>query len=175
MQVNAYNSVHVVDSLYRSKYFLTSIDGRAARHLKSERKTKDEPTPLNLDNQRKNSVALEDTINTNDNKGHRVTILNRPEDVTDPPSEILAGNTNKDHQHSEAASLKVNRVENLECCHTGSNQISRPLLPWINGDGTINKLLYKGLLRRVLGIVVLNPGILEVCFFFVQTYISPHL
>ncbi|XP_057786718.1 uncharacterized protein LOC131004125 isoform X2 [Salvia miltiorrhiza] len=161
LKVNAYNSVHVVDSLYRSKYFLTSIDDRVAHHLKSERKTKDKPTPLNLDSQRKNMASSEDKINTNDNEGHRVTILNRPQDVTDPPSEILAGNKITGHQHSDVASPKVNRGENLECCRTDSNHISWPLLPWMNGDGTINELLYKGLLRRVLGIVVLNPGISE--------------
>ena len=152
MQVNAYNSVHVVDSLYRSKYFLTSIDDRVAHHLKSQRKTKDgEPSPFDLDNQRENLAASEDMINTNDIEGHRVTILNCPIGVTDPP---------------EVASTKVTRVENLECCSTHSNRICRPLLPWMNGDGTINELIYNRLLRRVLGIVVLNPGILEVCYLF---------
>ncbi|KAL1551739.1 hypothetical protein AAHA92_19540 [Salvia divinorum] len=147
LKVNAYNSVHVVDSLYRSKYFLTSIDDRVAHHFKSQRKTKDsEPSPLNLDNQRENMAASEDKINMNDIEGHRVTILNCPIDVTDPP---------------EVASTKVTRVENLECCSTHSNRICRPLLPWMNGDGTINELIYNRLLRRVLGIVMLHPGILE--------------
>ncbi|XP_042053544.1 uncharacterized protein LOC121798547 [Salvia splendens] len=147
LKVNAYNSVHVVDSLYRSKYFLTSIDDRVAHHLKLQRKTKNgEPSPLDLDNQRENLAASEDKINTNGIEGHRVTILNCPLDVTDP---------------HEVASTKVTRVENLECCSTHSNRICRPLLPWMNGDGTINELIYNRLLRRVLGIVVLNPGILE--------------
>ncbi|XP_047960632.1 uncharacterized protein LOC125205627 isoform X1 [Salvia hispanica] len=147
LKVNAYNSVHVVDSLYRSKYFLTSIDDRVAHHLKSQRKTKDgEASPFDLDNQREILAASEDMINTNDIEGHRVTILNCPIGVTDPP---------------EVASTKVTRVENLECCSTHSNRICRPLLPWMNGDGTINELIYNRLLRRVLGIVVLNPGILE--------------
>ncbi|KAL1538122.1 hypothetical protein AAHA92_26902 [Salvia divinorum] len=161
LKVNAYNSVHVVDSLYRSKYFLTNIDDRVAHHLKSERKTKDGPTPLNLDNPMEDLAASEDTVNTTDNEGHRVTILNRPSDVTDRPSETLAGIKITGHEHSEAASTKVTRVENLECFRTRSNHISRPLLPWVNGDGTTNELIYHRLLRRVLGIVMLNPGILE--------------
>ncbi|BFG43392.1 hypothetical protein CerSpe_296660 [Prunus speciosa] len=36
-----------------------------------------------------------------------------------------------------------------------------PILPWINSDGTINKIIYKGLRRRLLGTVMQNPGILE--------------
>jgi len=38
-----------------------------------------------------------------------------------------------------------------------------PILPWINGNGTINNIVYRGLRRRVLGIVMQNPGMLEVC------------
>lgn len=163
MQVNAYNSVHVVDSLYRSKYFLTSVDDSATQHLKWERKAKGETTPLNLNNQKENSAASEDKNNANENEVHRVTILNRPEDVVDPSSEILADNKITGYQHSESASRKVKIVENPECLYTDS-QICRPLLPWMNGDGTVNEHLYKGLLRRALGIVVLHPGILEVCY-----------
>ncbi|KAL2939316.1 Glutamate-1-semialdehyde 2 1-aminomutase [Bienertia sinuspersici] len=37
----------------------------------------------------------------------------------------------------------------------------QPILPWINGDGTVNVIVYRGLTRRVLGIVTQNPGILE--------------
>lgn len=165
MQVNAYNSVHVVDSLYRSKYFLTSVNDNTTQHLKWERKDKDESTPLNLDNQKENSAASEVKGSTNDNEVHRVTILNRPEDVAEPSSETLAENKPTGYQHSEAASPNVNIVENPECLYTDS-QICRPLLPWMNGDGTVNELLYKGLLRRVLGVVVLHPGILEVCYLF---------
>ncbi|XP_047958329.1 uncharacterized protein LOC125203869 isoform X2 [Salvia hispanica] len=161
LKVNAYNSVHVVDSLYRSKYFLTNIDDRVAHHLKSERKTKDGPTPLNLDDPMEDLAASEGTINTNGNEGHRVTILNHPHDLTNRPSEILAGTTITGHQHSEVASTKVTRAENLECFRIRSNLISRPLLPWVNGDGTVNERIYHRLLRRVLGIVMLNPGILE--------------
>ncbi|KAH6827918.1 hypothetical protein C2S53_014880 [Perilla frutescens var. hirtella] len=162
LKVNAYNSIHVVDSLYRSKYFLTNIcDAAAAHHLKWKRKTENEPMPLNLDNQRENLATFEDENNRKDNDMHRVTILNRPEDVTDPPSKILTGNKITGYQDSDVTPPETSRVENLECHYTDA-QICRPLLPWMNGDGTtVNELLYTGLLRRVLGIVVLNPGIIE--------------
>jgi general transcription factor 3C polypeptide 1 len=43
-----------------------------------------------------------------------------------------------------------------------SGELCMPILPWINGDGTVNSIVFKGLRRRVLGIVMQNPGILEV-------------
>lgn len=42
----------------------------------------------------------------------------------------------------------------------------QPILPWINGDGTINGIVYRGLTRRILGIATQNPGILEVSFLY---------
>lgn len=38
-----------------------------------------------------------------------------------------------------------------------------PMLPWLTGDGGVNITLLKSLTRRVLGVVMQNPGILEVC------------
>ena len=45
---------------------------------------------------------------------------------------------------------------------TFGNSTFQPILPWINGDGTINGIVHRGLTRRILGIVCQNPGILEV-------------
>ncbi|KAL8458672.1 hypothetical protein ACS0TY_036253 [Phlomoides rotata] len=164
LKVNAYDSVHVVDSLYRSKYFLTSVHDCAGHHLKGQkRKFEDERmplNPLNHDDHRENFATSEDEINTNASEVHRITILNRPEDVADPPTESSAEDNIPRHQHSEVAPPKMNRVETLEL-HSNDAQICRPLLPWMNGDGTINELVYKRLIRRLLGIVMLNPGILE--------------
>ncbi|KAK1265574.1 hypothetical protein QJS04_geneDACA010700 [Acorus gramineus] len=39
----------------------------------------------------------------------------------------------------------------------------RPILPWINGDGSMDTIMYKGLTRRIVGTVMQNPGISEVC------------
>ncbi|RZC87721.1 hypothetical protein C5167_028172 [Papaver somniferum] len=52
--------------------------------------------------------------------------------------------------------------ENTEYTMTSSDSHSfRPILPWINGGGTTNHIVYEGLIRWVLGIVMQNPGILE--------------
>jgi len=37
-----------------------------------------------------------------------------------------------------------------------------PILPWLTGNGGVNTVVLKNLTRRVMGIVMLNPGILEV-------------
>lgn len=36
------------------------------------------------------------------------------------------------------------------------------LVPWLSHDGTVNKPMLKGLIRRVMGIITIHPGISEV-------------
>ncbi|XP_011072578.1 uncharacterized protein LOC105157796 isoform X2 [Sesamum indicum] len=161
LKVNAYDSIHIVDSLYRSKYFLTSVHDPAGACLNDQkRKIEDENTPIKCDNDGDVISALENEINWNADEVHRVTILNLPEDVADPPTELSNTDKINSYQHSEVASPKMTRVENLEL-HSANTKMCRPLLPWMNGDGTINELVYKGLIRRVLAIVMQYPGILE--------------
>ncbi|KAF6147296.1 hypothetical protein GIB67_009779 [Kingdonia uniflora] len=49
----------------------------------------------------------------------------------------------------------------------------RPIVPWINVDGTMNLVVYEGLTRRVLGIVMQNPGILEDHLIHRMTVLNP--
>ncbi|KAL9157086.1 hypothetical protein ABFS82_09G122300 [Erythranthe guttata] len=162
LKVNAYDSIHIVDSLYRSKYFLTSVSDRAGDLRKSQHiKIEDENVPLNnTDNHGETNAASENEINMHSHEVHRVTILNLREDVADPVPEILAKYKITGYQKSEAAPPKTSRIENSEF-YSASPLICRPLLPWMNGDGVVNELVYKGLVRRVLSIVMQNPGILE--------------
>ncbi|KAL0319433.1 UNVERIFIED_CONTAM: hypothetical protein Sangu_2099500 [Sesamum angustifolium] len=161
LKVNAYDSIHVVDSLYRSKYFLTSVHDPAGARLNDQKgKIEDDNMPLKFGNHGDTVSALENEVNWNADEVHRVTILNLPEDVADPPTEISNKDKTNSYQHSEVASPKMTRFENLEL-HSANIKMCRPLLPWMNGDGTINELVYKGLIRRVLAIVMQYPGILE--------------
>ncbi|KAL2516429.1 B-block binding subunit of TFIIIC [Forsythia ovata] len=161
IKVNAYDDIRVVDSLYRSKYFLTPV--AAIRHdhgrtpLRDQKRKMDEELMSIGFNNHIDDVASRNEINMNADEEHRVTILNLPEDVADPSTEDkITG-----YEHSEVMSPKMDG--GVEMCRLLSvdSQICRPILPWINGDGTINELVYKGLARRVLGIVMQNPGILE--------------
>ncbi|XP_073118562.1 uncharacterized protein [Henckelia pumila] len=151
LKVNGYDCVHVVDSLYRSKYFLTSVaeirhDYTRLRVQKS--KIEKEHTAIDAVHRIDDAVASENVNDMNIDEMHRVTILNQSEDDLDHPTEILSEDKITRHKCFESSQPK-----RKEC---------RPLLPWMNGDGTVNELVYKGLARRVLGIVMQNPGILEV-------------
>ncbi|KAH0978260.1 hypothetical protein GBA52_027979 [Prunus armeniaca] len=95
--------------------------------------------------------------NMNVNDVHKVTILSSPEEVAERSYE------------KQTCSVPEGCMEVVSARGHGDNESSKftcgklcvPILPWINGDGTINKIIYKGLRRRLLGIVMQNPGILE--------------
>ncbi|KAI7985465.1 hypothetical protein LOK49_LG14G02151 [Camellia lanceoleosa] len=120
-----------VDSLYRSKYFLISM------------------ATLNEDVE----VALP-TSKIDD--GHSTQWSKNPDD--DGANTPKDSSTNADEVHKVTI---LNLPE--EAFHTSSEMdlLVRPILPWVNGDGTINKIVYKGLVRPVRGIVMQNPGILD--------------
>ncbi|KAJ9559704.1 LOW QUALITY PROTEIN: hypothetical protein OSB04_004864 [Centaurea solstitialis] len=68
--------------------------------------------------------------------------------------------TKENHVHK--SSDKIQRVAILN--HHAEEVVMDtlvPILPWVDVDGTINENVYKGLVRRLLGIVMQNPGILE--------------
>ncbi|PWA82944.1 B-block binding subunit of TFIIIC [Artemisia annua] len=162
LKVNAFDSVHVVDSLYRSKYLLASM-GSHQQDLDlevPETHTNDgEPHELQQQNHEdKGKYIMEETCTdpaevqtSTDEVNHRVTILNHPEEVPLPINEV------QPNIEIEATSAQEEKLEFV----IDDSRSYKPILPWVNGDGTINEMVYKGLVRRVLGIVMQNPGILE--------------
>lgn len=137
LKVNGYDSVHVVDSLYRSKYLLASM---ASLDLKEPKSCSNDGEPSKLVPENHDKSLMKETcteVHTSTDKMHRVTILNHPEEVPQP-------------RMDPECELRI-----------GDSPCYKPILPWVNGDGTINENVYKGLVRRVLGIVMQNPGILE--------------
>lgn len=171
LQVNAYDSVHVVDSLYRSKYCLTSL-GDPRQYRKVDPSTNSslivdkQPLVLHPDNHENDSANIPSTSIIDDDE-HRVTILNLPED-SQPSSEVQKDTETESCQQLSTFPEK-HQVNDINKFHNGSSYLCRPILSWMNGDGTINEVVYKGLIRRVLGILMQNPGMLEVmlsCFSF---------
>ncbi|XP_026386892.1 uncharacterized protein LOC113282159 isoform X3 [Papaver somniferum] len=163
MRVNGYDDVHVVDTLFRSKYFLSSADGRypnikSSPHRKHPRISNDNYLTTSQECWQK------DVTNMESEDVHKVTMLNLPEEVSQLSAEHQSHEVNVTFQATaqvEAVSSEGQR-ENFTCTMTMSDSHSfRPILPWINGDGTTNHIVYKGLTRRVLGMVMQNPGILE--------------
>ncbi|RDX90912.1 hypothetical protein CR513_27175, partial [Mucuna pruriens] len=154
LKVNAYDTVRVVDALYRHKYFLTPVsDFHQCVVQPSLTKTiekSDHTFELYKSEERDSTSAdtLRERNNAIDNI-HRVTILNLPHGDVDP-------------EGCKQNRLGLSRVEHeKETLKFSSGELCVPILPWINGDGTINNIVYRGLRRHVLGIVMQNPGILE--------------
>ncbi|XP_038720773.1 uncharacterized protein LOC120013139 isoform X2 [Tripterygium wilfordii] len=162
LKVNAYDSVRIVDSLYRSKFFLTSMAGfcydrSPASLAKSlERGQDGNIIPQPEDHDFSSSMPQKD-VSMNVDK-HKITILNLPEELALQSSGIKSTNGHEDHTQG-VGSFKVNTGG--ETYKFLSGEINMPIIPWINGDGTINRVVYNGLVRRVIGIVMQNPGILE--------------
>ncbi|CAN1827352.1 hypothetical protein LINPERHAP1_LOCUS31913 [Linum perenne] len=160
LKVNAYDSVRVVDALYRSKYTLTSnttLDGdpkppvvtesskRSGRHV-LQPKFNDVIDAKSSTATKLSTVADKDV--------HKVTILNLPDEAV---ISMEAQTTSSQEANPEDQEI----VDFPEHHNDGKTHI--PIFPWINGDGTTNKVVYRGLVRRTLGTVMQNPGILESC------------
>lgn len=165
MQVNAYDSIRVVDSLYRSKYFLIPVaaiheDATSSPCEDSKAKTDEESATHNGENHK--DVELQKEIRGNSDKVHKVTILNLPKAVVEPSREKQTINEAKGCRPTEASSPTKNHPEEPYDLRSTGLHLCKPILPWLNGDGTTNERVYKGLVRRVLGIVMQNPGIKEV-------------
>lgn len=90
---------------------------------------------------------------------HKVTILNLPEDVSEPLDETQTADL---HEVSVQDDAFPKRNDEGESYTHSSAEVCKPILPWINGDGTVNSSVYNGLRRRVFGTVVQYPGISEV-------------
>ncbi|XP_059645446.1 uncharacterized protein LOC132287005 isoform X2 [Cornus florida] len=178
LKVNAYDSVHVVDSLYRSKYFLTSM-ASPCQDLKVSPPTNSKEIindgDLNLEPEKHevdgNNLRKETSMNTDE--VHKVTILNLPEEASQPSSEIQSTSELKGCMLAQLNSLGGDHEDETFEFKSVDSKLCRPILPWINGDGTINKIVYKGLVRRVLGIVMQNPGILEDDIIWQMDVINP--
>ncbi|MED6172276.1 hypothetical protein PIB30_048638 [Stylosanthes scabra] len=137
-KVNAFDSVRVVDALYRNKYFLTPVCGFPQDPLR--------PSSPKIIEKSGHAHNL-----------HKVTILNLP--LGDENSKSKACDRNKSCVDDRLVGSSVDHVKDTQKSPSGENCV--PILPWINGDGTINSIVYDGLRRRVLGIVMQSPGMLE--------------
>ncbi|KAK8468135.1 hypothetical protein PHAVU_007G234600 [Phaseolus vulgaris] len=215
LKVNAYDTVRVVDVMYRHKYFLTS--GSDFRHVVQPSSTKtiekSDLTCEHYESDKRDTSSLHTLNNrkiTVDNM-HRVTILNLPCVDLDPENQACDRNesfkqdrlglsrVNHDKETLKFSlgesckpilpwingdgtinnivyrGLRGHRNESFKQDRLGLSRVNhdketlkfslgescKPILPWINGDGTINNIVYRGLRRRVLGTVMQNPGMLE--------------
>ncbi|CAJ1936516.1 unnamed protein product [Sphenostylis stenocarpa] len=158
--VNAYDTVRVVDVLYCHKYFLTSGSDFHQCVLQPSSSKSIERRDHTCEHYKSNDTSSVRSLReeqTAVDKVHRVTILNLPHGDVDSENQACDRN-----ESCKLDSLGLSRIgHNKETHNFSLSESCVPILPWINGDGTINNIVYKGLRRRVLGIVMQNPGILE--------------
>ncbi|XP_062008741.1 uncharacterized protein LOC133725476 isoform X1 [Rosa rugosa] len=155
LKVNAYDSIRVVDSLYRGKYFMTSVSGINQKlEPPSWRKPlgDDGHILFHSENRDNGAAPSEREINAD---VHKLTILNFPEEVDEPSYVKQISSVPESYREGKGGDAED------ESSRTSNDRLCMPIFPWINGDGTTNKIVYKGLRRRVLGIVMQNPAILE--------------
>ncbi|KAL5122069.1 hypothetical protein HKD37_02G002945 [Glycine soja] len=162
LKVNAYDTVRVVDVLYRHKYFLTPMSDFHLHVVQpSSTKTieKSDHTCELYESEERDTTSVDTSRerNTAIDSVHTLTILNLPHGDVDPENQ--ACDRNEGCKQNRLGLSRVNHKK--ETLEFSSGESCVPILPWVNGDGTINNIVYRGLRRRVLGIVMQNPGILE--------------
>ncbi|XP_019100866.1 PREDICTED: uncharacterized protein LOC104789391 [Camelina sativa] len=158
-KVNGYNDVRLVHSFYRSKYFLTLEEGRTTQNGQQS-------LPVNylekaLEEQKSSNVVASDYSTSQEQREHvaekslhKVTILNLPErpqtsglhEASSVKAPYLSFGTGSNGETKDSTSVKSQPT---------------PIYPWVNADGSVNKVIFDGLVRRVLGTVMQNPGIPE--------------
>ncbi|CAE5962590.1 unnamed protein product [Arabidopsis arenosa] len=158
LKVNGYDNFRLVHSLYRSKYFLTLEDGGTTRNgqqslpvnyleraLEEHTSNDDFASGYSTSQDKQEHVAV--------NNVHKVTILNIPE----------TAKTSDLHEASiKSPSVTFGPgIESETKESTSEKSLPMAIFPWINADGSVNRVVFDGLVRRVLGTVMQNPGIPE--------------
>uniref|UniRef100_A0A0A8ZI92 Uncharacterized protein n=1 Tax=Arundo donax TaxID=35708 RepID=A0A0A8ZI92_ARUDO len=157
IKVNAYDGVQIVDSLHMSKYHITTVAecNNCSCSGPPAFQTVDNGDPKNLLQQKHAmpSNLLGTTKMLGD--GRTVTVINVQSKSSSPHiySQYLGD--------EEGPSATREDNEEINCYHACKRHICQPILPWINGDGSINGTVYEGLSRRVIGYVMQYPGLME--------------
>ncbi|KAL8170314.1 hypothetical protein V2J09_022118 [Rumex salicifolius] len=160
-KVNGYDSFHVVDPVYLSKYFLNSKacrfeDTQTSAASVSSQRTKD-CRNMTKDQEYDNSEVKPPEEGKNMNGVHKVTILNLSDNANK-----LSDALDEDDEIGQCSQSKLIPEVGGETEHIiASSGNLQPIVPWLNGDGTVNEIVFKGLRRRILGMVMQSPGILE--------------
>uniref|UniRef100_K3XID5 Uncharacterized protein n=1 Tax=Setaria italica TaxID=4555 RepID=K3XID5_SETIT len=150
-QVNAYDGEQIVDSLHKPKYHITTLAEYSCCSCLQAPAFQIASTGDGRNTQKEKHVMpinLQGTVKKLGD-GHTVTVTNA-----------------QGKQSSHLRSPGDNERSSIwpwgsGCFHVCESHIYHPILPWINGDGSMNSTLYEGLSRRVIGYVMQYPGIVE--------------
>ncbi|CAL4946308.1 unnamed protein product [Urochloa decumbens] len=153
IKVNAYDGVQIVDSLYKPKYHITTHAEYIHCCCLQAAVFETSLTGDTRNTQKEKHVmpiSLQGTVKKLGD-GHTVTVLN----VHGKQSSDLCSQCPGDDERSSTSDWGSG------CYHVCDSHIYHPILPWINGDGSMNNTVYEGLSRRIIGHVMQYPGIVE--------------
>jgi general transcription factor 3C polypeptide 1 len=163
-QVNAYDGVQIVDSIHKSKYHITTLADSS--HCSCLRASAFEMAETgDTENLLREKHAMSSDVQGSVKMlgdGHTVTVLNVQSKSSSPQIRYQS----PVGQKRSFTPAQDNRGS--DCCHACERHIYHPILPWINGDGSMNNTVYEGLSRRIIGYTMQYPGVVEVrvCFIF---------
>ncbi|KAJ1702050.1 hypothetical protein LUZ63_001829 [Rhynchospora breviuscula] len=139
IKVNGYDRVQVLDSSFRSKYHINSHTSWKCN------------TQVLVKSQISNFGA-----STNPDLAAPTISLGECHKAT-----IIDGNTQAEGVRECESNGNEEDEKEREVESACPSHVSWPILPWLNGDGSVNRTLYEALTRRILGTVMQKPGILE--------------
>ncbi|XP_006647563.1 uncharacterized protein LOC102699931 [Oryza brachyantha] len=151
IKVNAYDGVQIVDSIHKSKYHITTLgDCRHCSCLQAPAfEMVDTGDTENLLKEKHGmSSDIQGTVKMLGD-GHTVTVLN------------VQSKSNSPHICSQSPVGQKRSFTSSQDNRGSERHIYHPILPWINGDGSMNNTVYEGLSRRIIGYIMQYPGIVE--------------
>ncbi|EEE64746.1 hypothetical protein OsJ_19602 [Oryza sativa Japonica Group] len=153
-KVNAYDGVQIVDTLHKSKYHITTLAKYSGCSC-----LRDPASEIAATGDAENTLKDKHGVASNLQRTvkmlgdvHTVTVLD------------VQSNSSSPHMHSgedERLSTPTQDNGGSGCCHACGRHIYQPILPWINGDGSMNETVYEGFSRRIIGYVMQYPGVVE--------------
>ncbi|XP_056167266.1 uncharacterized protein LOC130138146 isoform X2 [Syzygium oleosum] len=164
IKVNGYNSTRLVDALYCSKYSLPSraVSGGDCRDhswMKPRERSDDCMAPHPKDNNCDVGCLNLERVTHRDTDGIRMTT------VTDCHKDVgVSTNTvpsSSEDSLLDSAVVPVEDSKEATSISFSCDDTHKPILPWLNIDGTVNETVFNGLIRNILGFVMQNPGTLE--------------
>ncbi|KAL6846714.1 hypothetical protein ACP4OV_024162 [Aristida adscensionis] len=152
--VNTYDGVQIVDSLHKSKYcLLTLAEYSQCSCLRA--------LAFEIAATRDTRYILEENHAMSSNSLGTVKMVGVGHTVTFHDVQSNSSSLHLHRQNPGDGERPPTRQWGSGCCHVCGSHIYHPIFPWINGDGSINGILYKGLNRRIIGYVMQYPGIVE--------------
>lgn len=148
IKVNAYGGVQIVDSLHKPKYHITKLteDSHCSCLRAPAFQIASAGDSRNI--LKEKPIKLHGTVRKL-GEGHTVTVVN-------------AERTTSSHFHSQSPGDNERSSSTWHCCcHACGSHTYHPILPWINGDCSMNSTVYEALSRRIIGYAMQYPGILE--------------